>query len=231
MDKKADIIAIIPARGGSRGIPRKNLAQLNGRPLIYYTIIEAGKSNYLDRIFVSTDDGEIAAVAREYRAEVIERPVELGRDDTPSFLVYQHVIRYVEEHEGLHPGIIVILQPTSPLRIREDIDGALDQFLESDHDTVVSVCAAEHPPHWMYTLDGDKMKLLIPSGDRVLRRQDAPAVYRVNGAVYVIRRDVIMKEGRILGTDTRAYIMPPERSVDIDNELDLKLAGLLMKEG
>ncbi len=230
MSRKADMIAIIPARGGSKSLPRKNIKLLNDKPLIYYTINEAKKSKYLYRLFVSTEDNEISETARKCGAEVIERPAELARDDTPSFLVFQHVIRYLEEIENLYPDVVVVLQPTSPCRIVEDIDRAIEKFLEEDCDTVVSVCEVEHPPHWMYTLEGDRMKPVIPRGEKILRRQNASQVYRLNGAVYVIGRDVIMKERRILGNDTRAYIMPPERSIDIDTELDLRLADVLMKE-
>jgi len=230
MSRKADMVAIIPARGGSKSLPRKNIKLLNDKPLIYYTINEAKKSKYLYRLFVSTEDSEISETAKKCGAEVIERPAELARDDMPSFLVFQHAIRYLEEIENLYPDVVVALQPTSPCRIVEDIDGAIEKFLGADCDTVVGVCEVEHPPHWMYTLEGDRMKPVIPGGEKVLRRQDAPQVYRLNGAVYVIKRDVIMKESRVLGNDTRAYVMPPERSIDIDTELDFKFSDVLMKE-
>lgn len=225
-----DILALIPARGGSKTVPRKNIKLLNGKPLIYYTIREAKKSKYLSHIIVSTEDKEIAKIAREYGAEVIPRPLELAKDDTPSLPVYQQVIRHLEEAENFHPGIIVILQPTSPLRLVQDIDRAIEKFLQTNCDSVVSVCEAECPPYWMYTLEKDKLKSVIEGGDKIIRRQDAPKVYRLNGAVYVTHRDIIMKDNRVLGSDTRAYIMPLERSVDIDTELDFKFAELLMKE-
>jgi len=231
MIRESDIVAIIPARGGSKGIPRKNVKLLCGKPLIYYTINEAKKSKYLCRLIVSTEDGEIAEAAKKFKAEVIERPAELARDDTPSFLVCQHVIRYLEEIKNFYPDVVVVLQPTSPRRIVEDVDRAIEKFLEADCDTVVSVCEAEHPPHWMYTLEGDRMKPVIPGGEKIFRRRDAPKVYRLNGAVYVTSRDIIMNENRVLGNDTRAYIMPIERSIDIDTELDFQFADLLMKKG
>lgn len=226
---KFTTIAIIPARGGSKTIPTKNIKLLNGKPLIYYTITEAQKSKYLSHILVSTEAQEIAQIAREYGAVVISRPLALAQDDTPSLLVYQHVIKYLEQVEDLHPDIIVILQPTSPLRTVEDIDGAIEKFLEAGCDSVVSVCEVEHPPHWMYSLQGDRLKPVIEGGNKITRRQDAPKVYRLNGAVYVTRRDVIINENKVLGTDSRAYIMPVERSVDIDTELQFMLAELLMK--
>lgn len=223
-------LAIIPARGGSRGIPRKNVRLLCGKPLIAYTIETALSSQLIDRVIVSTEDEEIAEFSKEYGVEVIKRPSELALDDTPSLPVYQHTIRYLEKTEDYHPEIIVILQPTSPLRIVEDIDMAIKEFLEAKYDSVVSVCEVEHPPQWMYTLAGNRLKPVIKDVENVTRRQDAPKVYRLNGAVYVMSRDIIMKENRVLGRNTRAHIMPLERSIDIDTELDFELADLLMRQ-
>jgi CMP-N,N'-diacetyllegionaminic acid synthase len=225
-----NILSIIPARGGSRGISRKNVGLLCGKPLIAYTIEAALSSKLIDRVVVSTEDEQIAEVSKEYGAEVIRRPSELAQDDTPSLPVYQHAIRYLEKTEDYHPEIIVILQPTSPLRIVEDIDRAIEGFLEAKYDSIVSLCEVEHPPQWMYTLAGNRLKPLIKEGQKVTRRQDAPKVYRLNGAVYVTSRDIIVKENHVLGRDTRAHIMPIERSIDIDTELDFKLAELLMRE-
>ena len=230
MGKKPNIIAIIPARGGSKSVPRKNIRLLNRKPLIYYTIKEGQRSRYIHRLFVSTEDGEIAEIAKGCGAEVVPRPVELAQDDTPSLPVCQQVIEHLEEARTFYPDVIVILQPTSALRTVEDIDDAIEKFLKIDCDSVVSVCEVEHPPEWMYTLEGDKLKLLIKGGSRVTRRQDTTKTYRLNGAVYVTSRDIMMKQNRIMGDDTRAYIMPPERSIDIDTELDFKLAEVLMKE-
>jgi len=224
------ILAIIPARGGSKGTPRKNVRLLCGKPLIAYTIEAALSSKLIDRVVVSTEDEEIAKVSKKYGAEVLERPEELAQDDTPSLPVYQHAIRYLEEVKDYHPEIIVVLQPTSPLRIVEDIDRAIEEFLEAKYDSIASVCEVEHPPQWMYTLAGNRLKPVIKDAEKVVRRQDAPKVYRLNGAVYVTSRDIIMKENRVLGRDTKAYIMPLERSIDIDTELDFKLAELLMRE-
>ena len=224
-----NIVGIIPARGGSKSVPGKNVRTLRGKPLIYYSIREAQRSSYLNRFVVSTEDKEIARIARGYGVEVIERPYELAQDDIPSLLVYQHVIRYLEEVENFYPDIIVALQPTCPLRRAEDMDEAIKKFLEIGCDSVVSVCEIEHPPEWMYTLEGDRLKTVIKGGEKVTRRQDAAKVYRLNGAVYVTRRDVIMKENRVLGKNTRAYVMPPDRSIDIDTELDFKIAELLMR--
>ncbi|MEI6632172.1 MAG: acylneuraminate cytidylyltransferase family protein [bacterium] len=228
---KPDILAIIPARSGSKGIPRKNIMLLKGKPLIYYTIKEASKSKLLRRVIISTEDDEVAEVSKAYGAAVIKRPFELAQDDTPSLPVLQHVIKHLEETESFYPIIIVILQPTSPLRTVTDIDGSILKFLETGCDSVVTVCEAEHPINWIYTLKRDKLMPAIKGLKSATRRQDIYNMYRLNGAVYITRRDIIMKEGRILGKDCRAYIMPPERSVDIDTLLDFKLAELLIEEG
>lgn len=231
MNKEPNIIAIIPARGGSKSLPHKNIRLLNGKPLIYYTIIEAKKSKYLQRSLVSTEDSQITEISRKYGAEVIERPAALAQDDTPSRPVYQHVIKYLEEVERFYPDIIVILQPTSPCRLAEDIDEAIEIFLETDCDSVVSVCETEHPPHWMFTLERDRLKPILRGWEKIYQRQLTPKTYRLNGAVYVIQRDVIMEHKKgVMGSNIRPFIMPLKRSIDIDSDLDLKLAELLIKE-
>ena len=142
-----NIVAIVPARGGSKIIPRKNIRLLNGKPLIYYTIKEAQNSKYIHRVLVSTEDREIAEIAKGYGAEVVPRPVELAQDDTPSVLVYQQVIKHLEQVEEFSTNVIVVLlQPTSPLRKAEDIDGAIEKLLHTDYDSIMSVCEGEHPP-------------------------------------------------------------------------------------
>jgi CMP-N-acetylneuraminic acid synthetase len=222
-------VAVIPARGGSRGIPRKNIALLAGRPLIWYTIQAALQSQYLDRIVVSTEDEDIARVSRECGAGVISRPPELARDETPTLPVLQHAVAILENAEDIAFESIVVLQPTSPLRTAEDIDRAVEKMKETGCDSVVSVCELEHPLEWVFSLDGDRVRYCIEDGAKVTRRQDARRLYRPNGAVYVTRRDVVMTGNAILGEDTRAIVMPLERSVDIDTELDLRLAEVILQ--
>jgi N-acylneuraminate cytidylyltransferase/CMP-N,N'-diacetyllegionaminic acid synthase len=228
---KNKIIAIIPARGGSKGLPRKNIKPLAGRPLIYYTIYEALKSNYLDRIIVSTEDEEIAKISKDCGAELpFMRPKELAMDNTPTLPVLQHAIHYLEEKENYYPDIIVLLEPTSPLRNNKDIDSAIKKFIESRYNTVVTVCKVDYPPHWVYKLEGGKLKPFIKNGKKITRRQDAPDLYRLNGAIYVIKRDLIMIENKILCDNMDGVIMPLEKSIDIDSELDFFIAEKLMKE-
>ncbi len=227
-DKILSILAIIPARGGSKRVPGKNIRKLAGKPLIAYTIEQAFASKYINRVVVSTEDKKIGEVAARYQAEVIKRPEKLARDDTPSLEVLQHTLRHLEETEGYLPELVVLLQPTSPLRLADDIDSAIEKLLKADCDSVVSVCEVGCPLHWMYTLVGDRLRPITNS--RIKKQQDTEKVYRLNGAVYVTSVGVIMRQNRIIGRDTRAYIMPRERSIDIDTELDFKLAELLIKE-
>lgn len=224
-----NIIGLVPARGGSKGLPRKNIAPVNNKPLIAYTIQESLKSAYIRRTFVSTEDDEIAAVAREYGVEVIPRPLELAGDDTPSLPVLRHAIGFLENEKHLVPDIVVVLQPTSPCRLVIDIDSAIELYLQSENSTVVSACETEHSPFWSFVIDAGRIVPLMPKADTVKRRQQAPKTYRLNGAVYVMSRYAIMEhDPSPFGGDARAYIMPPERSIDIDSQLDLELAQLVL---
>ena len=180
---------------------------------------------------VSTESPEIAEVGRQYGAEVpFLRPPELAGDETPTLPVLQHVLAKLEATEGCTPEIIVVLQPTSPLRRAEDIDKAVDLLERSGADSVVSLCAAEHHPAWMKRLEGDRVLPFLDNAPEYTRRQDLPPVYRLNGAIYITRRRILMEENRILGQDTRGLVMDAESSVDIDTLFDLKLADLIMQE-
>jgi len=225
------ILAIIPARGGSQGVLRKNIRILAGRPLIAYTIKAALGSTYHPRVIVSTDDRRIAEIAKGLGAEIpFIRPPQLAQNNTPMLPVIQHTIGYLKR-DGYIPDIIAILQPTSPLRTSEHIDQAISLLLDTGADSVVSLCEAEHSPYWMKKIDeAGRVIPFLDTGEEYHRRQDLPKVYRLNGAIFITRSDIIMKENRLLGDDTRAYIMKPEDSIDIDTELDFKIAELIMKE-
>lgn len=225
------ILGLITARGGSQSIPRKNIRILAGKPLIAWTIEAARQSSRLNRVIVSTDDQEIADVSRKWGAEVpFMRPSALAQDDTPHLPVIQQALSWLETREQYTADIIVILQPISPLRTGEHINQAISLFQETKSDSVVSVCLAEHSPYWMMRLEGNRVYPFLDSAPEYSRRQDLPPVHRINGAIYVTRRHVLMKENRILGEDTRAFVMVPECSIDIDTLLDLKIAEILMKE-
>lgn len=229
MTMKNKIVAIIPARGGSKKILRKNIKLLCGKPLVAYTIIAAKKSKYSDNFYVSTEDEEIAEISRRYGAEVIERPEELAKDETPTIDVIFHFLEILKM-KNYNPDIIVLLQPTSPLRNAEDIDNAIKLFLDSDCESVVSVCEAEHPPYWSFKIEEKYLKPLFDKRYLRMRRQDLERTYIPNGAIYVSTPQTLYKYKGFYCNYNIPYIMPIERSVDIDNELDFMLAELLMKK-
>ena len=227
------VIAIIPARGGSKGIPKKNIKLLANKPLIAWTIEVALNCSLLERIIVSTDDSEIAEIAIQYGAEIpFLRPLEFAQDDTPDLPVYLHTINYLQEQESYHSDIVVWLRPTCPLRTNQDIEKAV-QLLRMDTNTtsVRSVCLAEHHPYWMKKLEYDNLIPFLPNIDetRYYRRQLLPSVYRLNGAVDVTRCQTVLETKKLYSGEMKGYIMPVERSVDIDTELDLALAELLLQ--
>jgi len=217
-----EVIALIPARGGSKGIPRKNLAPLGGRPLLAWTIDAARDSGAVTRTVVSTDDDEIAAVARDLGADVVARPAELARDETPMADVIAAALAELGPLDAL-----VLLQPTSPLRRAEHVDAAVRLLRESGADSVVSVVEVPHRyrPGSLMALDGDRLVRL--ADDHAATRQEKPAVYARNGpAVLVLRGDWIGPD--LYAGDCRAYVMEPRDSIDVDDPFDLELAELLL---
>lgn len=222
-------IGIIPARGGSKGVPRKNIRLLAGHPLIAYTVDAAKASSYLTCFVVSTEDAEIGAIACSLGCQVVDRPVELAGDGVPMLPVAKHAVETAERAAKVRFDYGVILQPTVPLRTGEDIDRALQVLIETKADSVVSVYRVfDHHPARMYTIVDGRLVSYAPEPPSCLR-QDLPAVYHRNGAIYAFRRTLIEKDGTLLGADTRPYIMPAERSVNIDEEIDLLLADLLLR--
>lgn len=220
-------LALIPARAGSKGVPGKNIRTLAGKPLIAWTIEAALASRHIDRVVVSSDGADILAAARDWGAETpFVRPTELARDDTPGIDVVLHALAQL-------PGFdwVVLLQPTSPLRLAADIDAAIETCREANAPACVSVTMPSKSPYWMYTLAGDgRMCPLIEQASLPTRRQDLPAVYALNGAVYVARVDWLERTRSFLTAETVAYTMLPERSIDIDTELDFRVAELVMSE-
>lgn len=227
------IITIIPARGGSKGIPNKNIAPAFGKPLIAWTIEATRQSAFLDRVIVTTDSVAIAEIASAYGAEVpFLRPPELARDDTPDLPVYQHTLAWLREHQGYQPECVVWLRPTSPMRTTHDIDAAVALLQQNQADCVRSVCLAEHHPYWMkHREDDGRLVPCIEGADEhtYYQRQLLPPVYRLNGAVEVVRCTSVINNGRLYGGVMYGYVMPPERSIDIDTELDLALMELLLQ--
>lgn len=222
---KPKILAIIPARGGSKGVPRKNIRDLAGKPLIAWTIEEAKKSRYIDRLILSSEDDEIIEVAKQCGCEVpFKRPIELAQDETPGI---EPVLHAIEQCPGY--DYVVLLQPTSPLRTVEDIDGCIEKLISSGKDFYVSVTESDKSPYWMYTVNQSNMKVLIDRNKLITRRQDLPKVYNLNGALYVGKVELLYKKKSFLTEGTQAYIMPRERSYDIDSEMDFKICNYLME--
>ncbi len=216
---RGKILGIIPARGGSKGIPRKNLFPVMGKPLIEYTISAAHHSKLIDRTIVSTDDSEIRENAIRLGCDVpFLRPAELARDDTPGIDPVFHAMNQLPEFEW-----IVLLQPTSPLRTSEDIDRCIELAL-TRRVSSVSVCAVTENPFHMFFGDPDgKLRSVLPAEMRPARRQDCPPIYRLNGAIYVANRDSISRNHSLMDSDTIGYVMPRERSIDIDEEEDIRV--------
>ena len=227
------VLGIIPARGGSKSIPKKNIRLLANKPLIAHTIEVAKECKMLNRTVVSTDDGEIAEVAKKYGGDVpFIRPDNLSLDDTPMVPVLQHAVAFIENKDNVHVDVVVLLDPTSPFRRVEDIEACIKKIDRDNADSVVTVCEVEHNPYFvMMELNGDKLIPLIKSDKAVTRRQDAPDVYRLNATVYAIKRDVLINENKIITDNTMAVIMPQELSAHIDHEIDFEFVEFLIEKG
>ena len=221
------ILGVIPARGGSKGVKRKNLRLVAGKPLIAYSIEAAQHARSLTRFVVSTEDDEIAAAARSLGAEVIARPKEIAEDTTPMVDVLEHAFRCVEER-GDTFDVGLILQPTAPLRTSEDIDAAIEQFRNSAATSLVSVYQVSdcHPAR-MYTCEKGVLIPLAEEPKQRLRQALSPVFHR-NGAIYLFRSS-LLREGRLIGDHPLAFVMPREVSLNIDEEIDLDLADLLVR--
>lgn len=219
------VLALIPARGGSKGLPGKNIRPLKGKPLIGWSIEAARASRYVSRIVVSSDDEEILAVARDQGAETpFRRPASLAGDATPGMDVVLHALDQLAGFEW-----VVLLQPTSPLRLSADIDAAIEQCLKTNAPACVSVCEAPASPWWMFEVGAEcRMRSFLPAEQRPVRRQDLPDLYALNGAVYVAKTEWLRMSLSFLTEETVAYVMPPARSVDIDTLFDFQLAECLL---
>jgi len=225
-------IGVIPARGGSKGIPRKTLAPLRGKPLVAYTIEAGLGARLLTDVVVSTEDEEIAAICRERGAQVpFMRPAELATDRAPSLPVVQHAVREMEERTGQPYDVVVMLQPTTPLRRAADIDGGIELLIRTGADSVISVVdvGGVHPFRMKRIVGENRLINYIDQGFEDMRpRQELPAVYIRSGALYIARRNVVMEQNSLVGQDCRAYIMDEERAVNIDTPNELVLAEYLV---
>lgn len=227
------VVALIPARGGSKGVPRKNVRELGGKPLVTWPIDVAHATGSIDRTIVSTDDDEIAAVARENGSDVLERPDRLARDDSLVVETIRHTVDRLAD-EGDDAAYVVMLEPTTPFREPADVERCLALLNNTDRsfDSVATFTDAELNPHRTWHLEDERPEPFLPDGTPWQPRQALPDAYQLNGAVYAFAVDAVSEEGAsLLFGDAGAVVMPPERSLDIDTELDLAVAETLIEEG
>jgi CMP-N-acetylneuraminic acid synthetase len=227
------ILGLITARGGSKGLPGKNLRPLAGKPLMAWTIETARQCPSLGRVIVSTDDANIAEVGRTFGAEVpFLRPAELAQDDSSHLSVVEHALAWLVKQERFEPDYVLLLQPTCPLRTASDIEEAVNLARARQADAVVSVCEVKEHPYLTMSLAADgTLRDFVPHQLSSLRRQDLPKIYALNGAIYLNRPDSLRRHRTFVPPGSCAYVMPRERSLDIDTPWDFHLAELLFKHG
>lgn len=227
MIEKKRVLAVVPARGGSKGIPRKNIRNIAGKPLIAWTIEEAKKSAYIDRLILSSEDSEIIEVARTLGCEVpFIRPKHLAEDSTSGMDPVLHAINELPGYD-----FVLLLQPTSPFRTVKDIDFFLEKLIESGAPASVSVTIADKSPYWMYTLkDNEHLEPLLKQEQPYERRQDLPDVFVLNGAIYGAQINWLMRSKSFLDDKTTAFVMASERSYDIDTEEDFLFCEVMLNK-
>jgi len=225
--KNQTFLAIVPARGGSKRLPRKNILDLNGKPLIAWSIEAGLKSKYIDKVVVTSDDDTILAIANKYKAHTIKRPDELSSDIATTFDAIEHTIKNIEKYD-----YVVLLQATSPLRDEKNIDDAIELLEQRKADAIISVCEMDHSPLWSNTLPIDESMCSFLREEVVNKRsQDLEKYYRLNGAIYICNTKKLLEEKSFMVKEKIfAYIMDRKNSIDIDDEIDFKMADVLMKE-
>ena len=228
MNKDKTFLAIIPARAGSKRLPDKNILNLVNKPLVAWSIEAGLNSHYIDKVIVTSDSDEILNISKQYGADTIKRPQELASDTATTFDTIRHVI----ESLNVMYKYIVLLQPTSPLRNEKHIDEAIELLKQKNADAVVSVCEMEHSPFWSNTLDRSlSMKGFLKNEIANKRSQDLETFYRINGAIYICRTDKLLEEGSFfLQNKIFAYVMDRKSSVDIDEEIDFKIAEAILSD-
>lgn len=214
---KPKVLAIIPARGGSKGLPRKNVLDTAGKPLIAWTIEAALKARCITRVILSSDDDEIISVAKTHGCDVpFIRPDVLASDEASTLDVVLHAMEQLPGYD-----YVMVLQPTSPLRSAKDIDAAFDKMITTDAPSCVSVCQVSETPYWMFSIGTNgQLQRLINLPEDISRRQDLPRSYKLNGAIYIIKTDTLRTTNSFTGTKTIAYEMPRQASIDVDTQLD-----------
>lgn len=222
-------VAFIPARAGSKGVKRKNVRLVGGRPLIEYTIEAALKSERVTHVVVTTNCPDTKEIAAKYPVIVVDRPDNLAEDETPTFPVIEHAVQVLRDKHGITPDIVLLLQCTSPMREPRHVDEALALFDDANVKAVTSVMQVgdEHPARMYRIGDDHRLAPLDPELER-LRRQDLPVLYRRNGAVYALRLPEFESQKTLIARDATPYVMPGEVSINIDTETDLLLADILL---
>ena len=221
--------AFIFARGGSKGVPGKNIRNLGGKPLLAHSIITAQSVDEISRVFVSTDDQRIADVGIKYGAEIIKRPHNLAQDSSPEWLAWLHAVEWLES-KGEYFDRFISLPTTSPLRNKNDVVKCLN-LLDNKTDVVVTITNASRSPYFNMVSEKDGyIKLLMESKEGFSRRQDTPLEYDMTTVAYVSRPSFIKNNNKVFDGQVRAALIPKERAIDIDDEIDFKVAEMLMKE-
>tara|TARA_B110000090_G_scaffold184582_1_gene212062 strand:- start:3271 stop:3975 length:705 start_codon:yes stop_codon:yes gene_type:complete len=223
-------VAFIFARGGSKGLPGKNIRLLAGKPLIAWSIEHARAVQRIERVIVSTDSQEIANVARKYGAEVpFIRPAELSSDTSPEWLAWRHALSYMRQTEGSMPDVMISIPATAPLRLPLDIENCLDEYEKGNVDVVITVTDAQRSPYFnMVKENADgTVGLVIPPQTKVTRRQDAPTVYDIATVAYVASPDFVMANQSAFEGRVRSVHVPVERAIDIDTLMDFEIAEIL----
>lgn len=226
MYKNKTFLAIIPARGGSKRLPRKNVLDLNGKPLIAWSIEAALNSKYITKVVVSSDNDEILGVSQTYGADILKRPDYLASDTASTFDAIKHTIENYENYD-----YVVLLQATSPLRNANHIDTAIELLQNKNANAVISTCEMDHSPLWSNTLD-ENLSMLGFLNNEILnkRSQDLEKYYRINGAIYICKTEKLLEEKSFfLKNNIYAYIMDRKTSIDIDEEIDFKMAEFFLK--
>lgn len=220
-------LAIIPARGGSKRLPRKNILKLCGKPLISWSIESGLKSKYINKVLVTSEDEDILEISKKAGANILRRPKELATDTISSYDAVEHAIKNCENYE-----YVVLLQPTSPLRNENHIDEAIQLLEEKNADAIISICEVEHSPLWTNILPANNsMKDFISEGIKSTRSQDLPNYFRLNGAVYICKTELLLKQKTFfINENIFAYKMKQENSVDIDSRLDFIIAQTILGE-
>lgn len=230
--RNSTFLAIVPARSGSKRLPGKNVRELCGKPLIAWSIEAGIQSKYVDKVAISTDSQEYANIALKYGAEVpYLRPLELSQDTSTTLDVLKHMIVFYKDNLNKRFDYVALLQPTNPTRKSAHLDEAIKKLLHHQGNAIIGVCPCEHSPLWSNTLSNDeRMDNFINPNIYNIRSQDLPTYYRLNGAIYIAQTEWLMQSKSLFGKNTYAYKMTLEESVDIDNEIDFKLAEAILQQ-